>query len=185
MNKGSNLKLLVLGGVDNAGKSTTVRYSTKYLGLTDDLVNKFLKQRNPPRPVMIDSRPVYIYCTSPQEVEGNNAQKCRQVFKKRIEGKEQNALIVIPFNLESKYEQGTEACLDELDGKGLKKAASFVFLNADFGGFISENDQARAKIDELKRRGYLIVGEIARTVNTAKDEQGKNFSVFVKDQLKS
>lgn len=180
---GVHLKLLILGGVDNAGKSTTVRYSTKYLGISGNLVNKFLKPSIPPRPITIDSTPVYIYCTSPQEVGGNDPQKCREVFKKRIEGKEHNALIVIPFNLESKYEQGTEACLSELDIKNLKKTTSFVFLNADLTGFTNENSQARSKIEELKKRGYLVVGEITRTAKTTMDEQGKKFSVYIKDQL--
>jgi len=55
MNEGVSLKLLILGGVDNAGKSTTIRYSTKYLGISLGFVEKFLSQRNPSKRILINS----------------------------------------------------------------------------------------------------------------------------------
>ena len=183
MNGGFDLKLLVLGGVDNAGKSTTIRYSTKYLGISPNLVGKFLTQGNPPKRVSINTTPVYIYCASPQELARNDAPKCREVFKKRIEGREPNALIIMPFNLESKYQQGIEFCLNEIDERNLKNSTSFVFLDADLNETRGTNNEARNKVQELRKRGYLIVGEITRTINTTKDEQGKNFSVYINQQL--
>jgi len=183
MNEGFSLKLLVLGGVDDAGKSTTIRYSTKYLGISANLVRKFLTQRNPPKRVLINTTPVYIYCTSPQEIAGNDAQKCREVFKKRIEGRESNALIIIPFNLEGKYRQGIESCLNEIDERDLKNSTSFVFLDADMDETRTANNEARNKVQDLRQRGYLIIGEIKRTINTTKDEQGKNFGVYTKQQI--
>lgn len=183
MNEGNSLKLLILGGVDNAGKSKTIRYSTKYLGISANLVRKFLTQRNPPKRVLINTTPVYIYCTSPQEIAGNDARKCREVFKKRIEGREPNALIIIPFNLEGKYHQGIESCLNEIDSRNLKNSTSFVFLDADLNDTRAANNEARNKVQDLRQRGYLILGEIKRTIDTTKDEQGKLFSVYINRQL--
>lgn len=183
MNRGFYLKLLILGGVDNAGKSTTIRYSTKYLGISPSVVGKFLTQRNPPKRISINTTPVYIYCASPQEIAGNDVLKCREVFKKRIEGREPNALVIMPFNLESKYQQGIESCLNEIDSRNLKNFTSFVFLDADLSETRDSNDEARNKVQELKKRGYLILGEITRTLSTTEDEQGKNFSVYIKQQL--
>ena len=177
------MKLLVLGGVDNAGKSTTIRYSTKYLGISPNLAEKFLTQRNPPKRISINTTPVYIYCASPQEIAGNNALKCREVFKKRIEGREPTALIIMPFNLESKYQQGIESCLNEIDGRNLKNSTSFVFLDADLNETRGANNEARSKVQELRQRAYLIIGEITRIINTTKDEQGKNLGVYINQQL--
>ncbi|RJS91364.1 hypothetical protein CW705_04020 [Candidatus Bathyarchaeota archaeon] len=180
------MKLLILGGVDNAGKSTTIRYSTKFLGLDHDTVEKFLRQRNPPKRILMGSArgttPVYIYCASPQEL-ANNAVECREKFKKRIDGRELSALVIMPFNLESKYQQGIEFCLNEIENRNLKNSTSFVFLNTDLSNTNNANNEARSKIQELRQRGYLIIGEITRNINTTKDEQGRNFSVFVNQQL--
>ena len=67
------MRLLILGGVDDAGKSATIRHSTKYLGINEDIVRKFLFSGNPPKRVVINEIPVYIYCASPQELAGNDA----------------------------------------------------------------------------------------------------------------
>ena len=128
MNWELGMKLLILGGVDDAGKSTTIRYSTKYLGIEPDIVQKFLTQRNPPKRILINSTPMYIYCTSPQEIAGNDPVECRKVFKRRIERREQNALIIIPFNLESKYQQAIESCLNEIDTRNLRDSNFLRFL---------------------------------------------------------
>jgi hypothetical protein len=185
MNEGVSLKLLILGGVDNAGKSTTIRYSTKYLGISLGFVEKFLSQRNPSKRILINSTPVYVYCASPQEIAGKDAAKCRKIFRKRIEGREPNALIIMPFNLESKYQQGIEFCLNQIDNQNLKNFTSFVFLDADLNETRGANNEARNKIQELSQRSYLVVGEIKRTISASKDEQGKNFSVYINKQLTS
>jgi len=179
------LKLLVLGGVDDAGKSTTIRFSTKYLGISPNLVAKFLTQGNPPKRLLVNTTPVYIYCSSPQEIAGNDAVKCREVFRKRIQGKEPNSLIIMPFNLESKYQQGIELCLSEINERDLKNSTFSVFLDADLNKTRSANNEARAKVQELRKRNYLIVGKITRTIETTKDKQGKSFSLYINHQLTS
>lgn len=174
------MKLLILSGVNDAGKSTTIRHATKYLAIKPDLSKEFVKEpyKNMRKRFMVGKTPVYIYCSSPQEV-AKNKDDCRGKFKRRIQGREQDSVVIMPFNLESKYEERIEACLQELDRKGSKIAASFVFLNAEGK---RNNDQAKIKIAELKHRGYLIVSQINR-LDGHKDEQGKNFAVHIKGQL--
>jgi len=91
----------------------------------------------------------------------------------------------MPFNLESKYQQGIEFCLNQIDNQNLKNFTSFVFLDADLNETRGANNEARNKIQELSQRSYLVVGEIKRTINASKDEQGKNFSVYINKQLTS
>lgn len=181
--RGFDLRLLVLCGVDDAGKSATIRHSTQYLGIDPKIVQEFLNQRNPRKHVIIDTTPVYIFCTSPQETAGNDASECRKVFKRRIEGKEPDALIIMPFNVEHKYEQGIEACLNEIDVQNLKDSTSFVFLDADLDATRTANNEARDKVQELRQRGYSVIGVIMRTRTTTKDEQGQQFSIYIRQQL--
>lgn len=39
------MEILVIGGVDNAGKSTAIRHLMKYLSLSEELAYKFLTQK--------------------------------------------------------------------------------------------------------------------------------------------
>ena len=177
------MKVIVLSGVDEAGKSKTIRFSTRYLGLPRTTVIKFLNQRNPPKRHMVNGTPVYIYCASPQELSGGDVQESVQILKKRIRGKEVNALIITPFNLERKYEDSIEACLEVLQRSGLKDKTYFVFLDADVPNIRSANYEARAKIDELDSRGVTVIGRILRIPSTTMDEQGRRFYDYVRKYL--
>lgn len=177
------MKVIVLGGVDEAGKSKTIRFSTKYLGLSRTSVTKFLNQRNHPKRHIVNGTPVYIYCASPQELSGGDVQESVQILKKRISGKEANALIITPFNLERKYEDSIEACLEVLQRSDLKDKTYLVFLDADVPNIQNANYQARAKIDELDSRGFNVIGRILRIPSTTRDEQGRRFSDYVRKYL--
>ena len=179
LNEESLVKLVILGGVSNAGKSITIRYATKYLGIKPDISIKFIKKpfKNMRKDFTINNIPVYIFCSSPQEMSQGKVQKCRTIFKNRLKGKKTNSLVIMPFNLESKYEKATEACLKEIDND-LKENSYLIFLNAG----VTNNGQAKSKFVELKKRGYLIIGEIQR-IEHGEDEQGKMFADYVKEQL--
>ena len=177
------MKVIVLGGVDEAGKSKTIRFSTRYFGLPRTSVIKFLNQRNPPKRHMVNDTPVYIYCASPQELSGGDVQESVQILERRISGKEANALVITPFNLERKYEDSIDACLELLQRSNLKDKTHFVFLDADVPNIQSANYQARAKIDELDSRGFNVIGRILRIPSTTEDEQGRRFSDYVRTYL--
>jgi len=175
------LKLLILGGVDNAGKSTAIRHATKYLKIRPDLSTEFVTPpyRNMRKCFMVSGTPVYIYCSSPQEMAQGDKDRCMRIFEKRIKGREFDSLVIMPFNLESKYEESIEICLQELDTKDLKETTFFVFLNVEL---VENNDQAKSKIAELTQRDYAVIGEIIRIENK-KDVQGKIFANYVKDKI--
>jgi len=174
------LKLVIIGGTSEAGKSATIRYATKYLGIEPGLSMEFVKEsKNMKKRFMINDTPIYIYCTSPQEMAECNKEKCRRIFNKRIKGREPNSLVIMSFNLESKYDEKTEVCLQEINIKDLKANSYFVFLNSEL---VMNNDQAKSKFAELEQRGYPIIGKIQRIEN-GKDEQGKMFADYVKEQL--
>jgi hypothetical protein len=130
---------------------------------------------------MVNEIPVYMYCTSPQEVTHGIVKECRRIFAKRIEAKESNSLTVMPFNIEDRYEEATEACLLELSERSLKSCTSFVFLDANILGCAEENDEARVKMEKLKIAGYTVIGTIIRSTE---DSQGQDFSTFIKTQIK-
>ena len=175
------LKLLILAGVDNAGKSITIRHATKYLAINPDVSMEFVKEpyKNMRKRFMINDTPVYIYCSSPQEMAQGNKERCRTFFEKRIRGREPKSLVIMPFNLESKYEESIEVCLQEINIKDLKANNYFVFLNAEH---VKNNDQAKSKLAELEQRDYSVIGKIQRLENR-KDEQGKMFADYVKEQI--
>jgi len=129
---------------------------------------------------MVNGIPVYMYCTSPQEVTHGEVKECRRIFAKRIEGRESNSLIVMPFNIEGRYEKATEACLLELNERSLKSRTSFVFMDANIPES-EENDEARLKMEKLKIDGYTVIGTIIRSTE---DSQGQHFSTFIKSQIK-
>ena len=85
----------------------------------------------------------------------------------------------MPFNLESKYQQGIEFCLNEIDERNLKNSTSFVFLDADLNDVRDANNEARDKVQELRQRSYRFIGEILRTTHTSKNKQGKEFSIYI------
>lgn len=175
------MKLLILGGINEAGKSQTMRFSVRHLDQSDDTVFKFEHNRNPPKKILVKNTPVYIYICSPQELTKGDAEESRRVFKKRIENKEPNALVVIAFNLEDIYHDSIEACLNEIIKQKLKKSTYFVFLDAPTVSSTS-NNQARDRIAQLEAREYNVLGEIRRTDNNW-IQRGQEFAKYIRHTI--
>ena len=175
------MKLLVLGGIDDAGKSQTMRFSIRHLGQSKQIIYKFENNRNPPKKIFIKKTPVYIYLCSPQELTSRIKQSLK-VFKKRIDNKEPNALVIIAFNLENVYKDSIEACLKEIVKRKLKKSTYFVFLDAHTVSPKS-NSQARDRIVKLETRGFNILGEIRRKDDN-RIQRGRQFAKYIKHVLK-
>lgn len=175
------MKLLILGGINEAGKSQTMRFSVRHLGQSDDIVFKFEHNRNPPKKIFVKNTPVYIYICSPQELKKGDADESRRVFKNRIENKEPNALVVIAFNLEDIYHDSIEACLNEIIKQKLKKSTYFVFLDASTVSSTS-NNQARDRIAQLEAREYNILGEIRRTDDN-RIQRGQEFAKYIRHTI--
>ncbi len=172
------MKILILGGINEAGKSQTLRFSVRHLDQSNETVFKFEHSGNPPKKIIVRNVPVYIYICSPQELTGRNAEDSRKIFKKRIENKEPNAIVVIAFNLEDIYNDSVEACLDEIVGQGLKKSTFFVFLDAPTVSLMA-NNQARNRVAQLKRRDFNILGEIRR-IGDNRIQRGKEFAEYIR-----
>ena len=177
------MKLLFLAGIDDAGKSVTIRNAIKYLGLDGETVQKFLEQLNPPKHFKINDTPVSVYITSPQEITGGKIDESVERLDKRISRNTDDAIFIMTLNLESKYQLSIEACLNYLNKKGLKGSTFFVFLNADLDEMMKENEQAKMMVGELIRNGYNFIGEIHRTSKMTVEQQGWEFSCFFNQNL--
>ena len=112
------MDVLVLAGIDNAGKSTTIRESIGYLGVKESIVRKFnaTVQYNPPKKILINETPIYIYITSPQEISKGDDKKSVKILSKRLK-KEYGSKIIITLNIDIKYEKSIIRCLDFLREK--------------------------------------------------------------------
>jgi hypothetical protein len=177
------MKILILGGINEAGKSQTLRFSVRYLDQSNATLFKFEHSRNPPKKIIVGNVPVYIYICSPQELTEGNAEESRRIFKKRIDNKEPNAIVITTFNLEDIYNASVEACLDEVVEQRLKKSTYFVFLDARNVSLMA-NNQARARIAQLERRGFNILGEITR-IGDNRIQRGKEFAEYIKRIIES
>jgi len=172
-------KLIFLAGIDDAGKSKTIRNAIKYLGVNNKIVQKFLKQINPPKHFKINKTPISVYITSPQEVTGGEIAESVERMCERLSGNNEDSIFIMTLNLESKYKQSIEACLKELNMKGLKDSTFFIFLNADLKKMMKENEQAKIMVGELIRKGYNFIGEIHRTNKTTEEQQGWKFAFLI------
>lgn len=186
------MKLLILCGVDNAGKSATIKYSTKYLGINDDVVGKFIPPRNivPPRnstpkSIRIGTKLIAVFLCSVQERTGRNVEEAVKILRGQIERsqRKQVDILIIPFNLESRYDDSIEKCLNEITAMNLQNQTFFVFLNADSNVALRiPNDQAKLKARELTNRGYNFIGEIQR-IEGDYDHQGRELANYILQQL--
>jgi hypothetical protein len=177
------MKLLILGGITKAGKSNTMRFSVRYLDQSDETISKFEHNRNPPKRILVGNIPVYIYICSPQELTQGDADESRRIFRKRIENKEPDALVVTAFNLEDAYLDSLEACLNEIVAQSLKRSTHFIFLDAPTVSLMA-NSQARDRIAQLERRGFNILGEIRRRDNN-RIQRGEEFSKYIRHMIES
>jgi len=175
------MKILILGGVNEAGKSQTMRFAVRHLDQSDETILKFERNRNPPKRIFVRNTPVYIYICSPQELTKRDAEESRRIFKKRIENKEPNAVVVTAFNFEDVYTDSIEACLNEIVEQKLKKSTYFVFLDAPTVS-LRANNQARDRIAQLERRDFSILGEIRRTGDN-RIQRGQEFAKYIRHTI--
>jgi GTPase Era involved in 16S rRNA processing len=174
------MDILFLCGVTQAGKSTTIRYSVKFLNVDKTTEYKFLHPReyqNPTKTIEIDGKTVCIYIDSPQEA-CEEPEKAVEYLKDKIESaRKKNAdLLVLAFNISEYQNKKTDACLNWIDSSGYKIFTYLTYLDSN----TSLDAYARVKIESIKRNGFNVLHTIIRT---NPDEQGKIFAGYIMSLL--
>lgn len=177
------MKALFLCGVDEAGKSMTLRYSVQHLNTNARTKSDFLNKRNPPKVVVVNGKKVYIALCSPQELEDEN-RSARDILILRLysAGRNRVDLFVLPLNIDQQYNSSVDECLDYLDSIGLKSVSNFVHLDSK----TSSDIFARQKIDQIKSNGYTVLGSIIRMSGPAITEynrRGRLFAAYINGLL--
>lgn len=174
------MNILLLCGVTQAGKSTTIRHSVKYLNVDDAIKYKYLhpyEYRNPPKTLEVDGKTVCIYLDSPQEAK-EDAKEARKYLEDKIAAAlERNAdLLVLAFNVSWYQDNKTDACLDWISSSVFKPSTYFVYLDSDS----ALDDFARQKMEQIKNDGFNVLPKINRT---NPDEQGESFAKLITSLL--
>ena len=172
------MKLLFLCGVDQAGKSTTIRRSTKFLNIDKKTIQKFLNNlHNTPKTLRIDNKVVCIFLDSPQEATSSPEEAARYLREKIDFARGKNAeLLITALNIGENHNQKIDACLNEIDSMGFKVNSTFVYLDSNK----QEDVFARSKMKSIQTKGFNIAGMIKRSTP---DQQGVLFAKHVMNLL--
>lgn len=172
------MRLLFLCGVDQAGKSTTIRRSTKFLNVDKATIQKFLNNlHNTPKTIKINNKIVCIFLDSPQEATSSPEKAVRYLKEKIDFARRKNAeLLITALNISEEHDQKTDACLNEIDSIGFKADSTFVYLDSNK----QEDVFARSKMKSIQTKGFNVVGTIKRSTP---DQQGKLFAKHVMNLL--
>jgi len=174
------MNVLLLCGVTQSGKSTTIRRSVKYLNVDNDIKYKYLhpeEYRNPPKPLEVDGKIVCIFLVSPQEANIEPEEAKKYLIDKIERARKKNAdLLVLAFNISEGHDRKTEVCLDWITSSSRKSSTYFVYLDSkqDLDKF------ARQKMTDIENRGYNVLPKIMRTTP---DEQGDKFARYIMSLL--
>jgi len=177
------MKALFLCGVDDAGKSMTLRYSVQHLNTGARTKNDYLTKRNPRKIVEVNGKRVYIALCSPQELS-DNERSADDILKERYESAVRNGadLFVLPLNIDRQYSQSIDDCLNYLDKKGLKPSSYFVYLDSR----TPRDVLASQKINQMRTNGYSIMGAIQRRSGPEIAEynrRGRLFAAYINQLL--
>lgn len=153
------MKALFLCGVDEAGKSMTLRYSVQHLNTCARTKSDFLNKRNPSKVVVVNGKKVYIALCSPQEL-WDAERSAVDILKERLDSAKRNNvdLFILPLNIDKKYDQSIDECLNYLVTEGLKSVSSFVYLDSK----LSRDIFARQKINQIQSNQFTLLGIIER-----------------------
>ena len=170
------MNILLLCGVTQAGKSTTIRHSVKYLTADDEIKYKYLhpdEYQNPPKTLKVDGKTVCIFLDSPQEAKVDVEEARKYLEDKFAIALEKRAnLLVLAFNISWYQDNKTDACLRWISSSGYKPATHFVYLDSK-----TELDEfAKQKMEQIKNEGYNRFPNIDRT---NPDEQGEIFAKLI------
>jgi len=174
------MKILFICGVSDAGKSTTIRHSIKFLDVDASVKEKFqrIPYRNPPKTIKVKDKTVCVYLDSPQEIASDPEEAVEYLRDKIRFAQNKNAdLLVLAFNVHSVHDSKTDACLHWLDSNGPKQYSYFTYL---YSG-TTEDSTAQVRMQKMKNDGFNILLSIDR-INA--DEQGKKFAQYIKDLLR-
>lgn len=174
------MNVLLLCGVTQAGKSTTIRRSVKYLNVDNVIKYKYLhpdEYRNPPKTLKVNGKIVCIFLVSPQETEIEPEDAKKYLIDKIERARKKNAdLLVLAFNISQGHDRKTEECLDWITSSSRKSSTYFVYL--DSNKYL--DNFARQKMTQIENRGYNVLPKIMRTTP---DEQGEKFARHIMSLL--
>lgn len=174
------MNILFLCGVTQAGKSTTIRHSIKFLNIDKITKYKFPHPReyqNPPKTISVNGKIVCIYLDSPQEAR-DDPEEAVEYLKDKINRahKKKADLLVLAFNISEFQNEKTDVCLKWIDSSGYKPMSYFTYLDSNTNLDVF----ARDKIKTIKRNGFSVLPKIKRT---NPDEQGKKFAKYIINPL--
>lgn len=168
------MKLLFLCGVDQAGKSTTIRHSLKFLNVNEEKKHKFLNNpTNTPKTIMVDGKVVCVFLDSPQEATSSPEEAVEYLRKKITFAKKKEAeLLVMALNIAEEHNLKVDACLDEIESLGFKPRCTFIYLDSQR----VEDVFARHKLQEFQARGFIVTATVIRS---SPDQQGEMFATHI------
>lgn len=165
------MKLLFLCGVDQAGKSTTIRHSIKFLNVDKAIIQKFLNNRtNTPKTIKVNGKTVCIFLDSPQEATSSPQEAVQYLVEKIDFAQNKNAeLLVTALNIGEDHNEKTDACLKKIDSLGFRPKSTLVYLDS----YKDEDVFARSKIKAIQAMGFNVTATIRRSTP---NKQGKLFA---------